>query len=363
MKKVFLISLIIPLLLAGCSTGEKNVTTKVWTIERANEWYKETGWISGCNFLPSTAVNSIEFWQKETFDPETIDRELGYAEDLGFNTMRVWLNSLVYRDDPEGFKNRVEQYLAIADKHKIKTMFVFFCDCFNRDSKSGPQPAPKPGVHNSQWVQDPSCDLRTDTTALYAWLEKYVKDLIQTYSDDKRVLVWDLYNEPGQVGHDDLSLPLVRKVFQWAREINPSQPVTTGLNKYDHLRGDRAYPLNKFLLENSDIITYHCYKSLPEHGIAMNMFKLYGRPVICTEWMARQFDSKFQNILPVMKANNVGAINWGLVTGKTQTMYKWGEVIPDGSEPPLWFHDILRKDGTPFDQVEIDTIKAINARR
>jgi galactose mutarotase-like enzyme len=78
--------------------------------------------------------------------------------------------------------------------------------------------------------------------------------------------------------------------------------------------------------------------------------------------MARHFDSKFQNILPMLKRENVGAINWGLVAGKTNTNYKWGEPIPDGSEPELWFHDILRKDGTSFDPVEIDSIKVINSK-
>ena len=255
MKKIILISVLILLLVAGCKNRYKGETSNIWPAEKANAWYEEAGWISGCNFLPSTAVNSLEFWQKETFDPETIDRELGYAEDLGFNTMRVWLSSLDWKNDPDSFKERVEEYLKIADKHSIRTMFVFFCDCFNRDSKPGPQPAPVPGVHNSQWIQDPSCDLRTDTITLYPWLEKYVKDIIRTYKDDHRVLVWDLYNEPGQVGHDDLSLPLVKKVFKWAREVNPSQPITAGLNKYDQVRGERAYELNRFLLSNSDIIS------------------------------------------------------------------------------------------------------------
>jgi len=334
----------------------------LWSVEKANEWQKRTGWLSGCNFLPSTAVNALDMWQKETFDPVTIDRELGWAEDMGFNIMRVWLNSLVWKTDPEGFKKTIDQYLAISAKHRIGTMFVFFCDCWNPNSKTGPQPEPIPGVHNSQWVQDPSCDLRTDTVALYAWLETYVKDIISSYKDDPRVLVWDLYNEPGQTS-EDLSLPLVKNVFKWAREINPAQPLTAGLNKYNAGRGSRALELNKFLISHSDIISYHNYSDLPEHAIAMNLLRLYGRPVICTEWMARHFNSRFQNILPMLKKANVGAINWGLVAGESNTMYKWGEPVPDGSEPKLWFHDIIRKDGTPFDQAEVDTIKAVNSRR
>jgi hypothetical protein len=360
MKTLKILIAFVLLFLIGCNQqSEKKVTGGVWTLEKANAWQEKTGWLSGCNFLPSTAVNSLEFWQKETFDPITIDRELGFAEDLGFNIMRVWLSSLTWKNDPEGFKERINQYLTISNKHHIGTMFVFFCDCWNPDSKPGPQPAPLTGIHNSQWVQDPSCDLRTDTTSLYPWLEKYVKDIISSYKDDSRIIVWDLFNEPGQKGHDDFSLLLVKNVFKWARTIIPSQPLTSGLNKFN----SGARTLNLFLVKNSDIITYHNYNDPGQHMAVLSLLQLYGRPMICTEWMARHFNSKFQNILPMLKRENVGAINWGLVSGKTNTIYKWGEPVPDGSEPKMWFHDILRKDGTPFDQVEIDSIKAINRRR
>jgi len=336
---------------------KKAYVNTVWPTEKANEWQKSKGWLSGCNFLPSTAVNALEMWQKETFDPVTIDRELSWAEDLGFNIMRVWLNSLVWKTDPEGFKKRINEYLEISSRHGIGTMFVFFCDCWNPYSKPGPQPKPLPGVHNSQWVQDPSCDLRQDTTSLYNWLEKYVKDIIGTFKNDPRVLIWDMYNEPGASHHGNESLPLLKNAFKWAREINPSQPLTAGIFNL------RLYDINSFSITNSDIITYHNYRDSAQHCIVLNLLKLYGRPMICTEWMARHFNSKFQNIMPILKRENVGSINWGLVAGETNTIYKWGEPIPDGSEPKLWFHDILRPDGTPFDQVEIDTIKAVNSRR
>ena len=67
--------------------------------------------------------------------------------------------------------------------------------------------------------------------------------------------------------------------------------------------------------------------------------------------------------MPMLKEKNVGAINWGFVAGKTNTIYKWADTIPDGSEPDLWFHDILRKDGTPYDQEEIDIIKLLNGKK
>jgi hypothetical protein len=358
--KFFTLLLLLPALAmimnSCCPTAETNEGNGQWSIEKANAWQEETGWLNGVNFLPSTASNALEFWQKETFDPETIDLELGWAEDMGFNIVRVWLNSLVWQDDPDAYKGRIDEFLTICDSHGIGVMFVFFCDCFNPNSSLGPQPDPLPRVHNSRWVQDPSGDLRTDTTSLYVWLEEYVTDIVSTYKDDHRILVWDLYNEPR--GAD---FPLVRNAFKWAREVNPSQPLTTCLF--------RDQGMNRFLVKNADIITYHNYRNLLDHATVVRYLDLQLRPMICTEWMARHFDSKFQNILPFLQKANVGAISWGLVAGRTNThlprsMPNLEELIPeDGSEPELWFHDILRKDGTPFDQVEIDTIKAVNSRR
>jgi len=346
---------VILLLIAACdpSGNDQDLNTR-WSAEKAWEWQKETGWLNGCNFQPSTAVNQLEMWQEETFDPETINRELGWAEDLGFNIMRVYLHSYAWKQDPEGFKERLDQYLEISDSHGIGTMFVFLDDCWNPNSKPGPQPEPQPGIHNSGWIQDPSCDLRTDTTTLLPWLEEYVKDILNTFWNDARVLVWDLYNEPGNGDHLIKSLPLLKSVFRWAREVNPSQPLTVGIWHLDFT------VLNKFQIDNSDIVTYHQYHDAESHYAWLSLLKLHGRPMICTEYMARHFDSKFQNILPLLKKENVGAINWGFVAGKTNTIYKWAEPVPDGIEPELWFHDILRKDGVPYSQEEIETIKRIN---
>jgi hypothetical protein len=334
-----------------------NVEGKRWPTTKALSWQEQNGWLSGCNFQPSTAVNQLEMWQKETFDTATINRELGWAKDLGFNAMRVYLHSYAWKQDPQGFKDRMEQYLIISKKHNIGTIFVFFDDCWNPVSNPGPQPEPKIGIHNSGWIQDPSCDLRKDTTLLFKWLEEYVEDILITFKNDSRVLIWDLYNEPGNEGHFNESLPLLRKVFLWAREVNPSQPLTSGIWRLD------LTDLNKFQIDNSDILTYHQYQDVKLHNVWLSLLKLHGRPLICTEYMARQFDSKFQNILPMLKQENVGAINWGFVAGKTNTIYKWAEPIPDGSEPKLWFHDILRKNGMPYDRAEIDTIIKINNLR
>jgi len=349
-KQICLILMASVFISATCQNTKKTESvSKKWTKEQAKSWQEDQGWLRGCNFNPSTAINQLETWQAESFDPETIDRELGWAEKIGMNCMRVYLHHLAWEVDKEGFKNRMKAYLKIADNHGIKTIFVFFDDCWNATYQAGKQPAPKPGVHNSGWVRDPG-DLIYQDPTLIKELEAYVKDILTTFKDDKRIAIWDLYNEPGNSHYGNKSLPLLKKVFEWGWEIRPSQPLSSGVWK-------RSFSdLNKFQLENSDIITYHNYEEPAKHQAAIDTLKRYDRPLVCTEYMARRNNSLFQNIMPILKKENIGAINWGLVAGKSNTKYAWDEPIPGGSEPELWFHEIFRPDGTPYKQEEIETI-------
>ncbi len=326
-----------------------------WSAEKANAWYRAHPWMSGANFTPSTAINQLEMWQAATFDPATIDRELGWAEGIGFNTMRVFLHSLAWQQDPEGFKKRMDTYLGIADKHHMQTMFVFFDDCWNKDAKPGPQPAPKPGVHNSGWVQDPGDPASRDSLT-FSKLRPYVQDVLTHFAHDKRVLLWDLFNEPGNSGKLATSLPLVRNVFAWANAVRPDQPLTVGLWNWDF------EALNTYQALHSDIITYHNYDEAPAHQRVIELLETHGRPLICTEYMARPRNSRFANILPLLKKQNVGAINWGLVDGKTNTKYQWDVPIADGGEPVEWFHEVFRKDGTPYRADETSLIKKMNGK-
>lgn len=341
---------LIPVLFAQENLLEKNR----WSTEKAHSWYDTYDWMTGANFIPSTAINQLEMWQEATFDAETIDRELGYAEGIGFNTMRVYLHSLAYKADPEGFKSRVDTYLKIADNHGIKTIIVFFDDVWNKVPRMGKQTDPVPGTHNSGWVQDPGDPAHQEEKNFQA-LESYVKDILQTFRQDSRVLMWDLYNEPGNEEKVNTSLPLLKLAFIWAREVNPSQPLTAGLWDW------QFQELNAFQALNSDIITYHNYADQEHHQHIINLLKTHGRPMICTEYMARTNNSRFSNILPMLKQENVGAINWGLVSGKSNTIYAWNTPIEDGSEPIEWFHDIFRKNGEPYRQDEVNLIKKLTS--
>lgn len=328
--------------------------TNKWSASKAKEWYAKQGWLRGSNFQPSTAINQLEMFQEATFDVATIDRELGWAQDLGFNVMRVYLHHLLWTADKEGFKKRLDKYLDISHKHGIKTLFVFFDDCWNDTAWVGTQPIPKTGIHNSGWVRDPGTMLYHYPDTIQT-LKAYVTDILTTFKDDKRILMWDLYNEPGNSAQFEKSMPLLQQVFDWARKVNPSQPVTAGLWN----NGIKYQNLNKFQLDNSDIITYHNYNYIDIHQHAIDSLKKFGRPLICTEYMARTNASLFQLILPLLKKENIGAINWGFVSGKTNTIYAWSKPMPDGQEPELWFHDIFRKDGSPYSKDEVAFIKKL----
>jgi hypothetical protein len=322
-----------------------------WTKEQANAWYEKLPWLVGCNFIPSNAINQLEMFQNASFDPQTIDRELGWAAELGFNTMRVYLHDLLWEADAEGFKKTIDQYLEISTRHNITTLFTLFDDCWNDEASLGKQPDPKLGVHNSGWLQSPGKQVVNDPSQ-WGRLEKYVKGVLSTFGRDERILMWDVYNEPGNSGQGVKSIPLLEKAFEWAREANPQQPLTSGVWDYD------LVALNSIQLSNSDVISFHRYESV--NALRKNIAELkgLGRPLICTEYMARTAGSTFDTHLPVFKSEKVGCYNWGLVAGKSNTIFAWGKVELD-PEPQIWFHDIFRTDHSPYSRYETALIAEI----
>jgi hypothetical protein len=353
---------------------EKTAVREIWTKEKAKDWYGKQEWIVGADFLPSTAINQLEMFQAASFDTATINKELGWAEGIGMNTMRVYLHDLLWQQDSTGFLKRLDTFLAIADKHKIKPVFVLFDSCWDPFPKLGTQRAPKPGVHNSGWVQSPGLEALKDSTQ-YPRLERYVKGVVGKFAGDNRVLAWDIWNEPdnpntssyGKVelpNKVDYVLPLMTKAFAWARSANPEQPLTAGIWAGDWTSHETLKPIEKVSVDQSDVISFHNYDSAQEFEKRIKQLQQYDRPLICTEYMSRGNGSFFEGSLPIAKKYNVGAINWGLVDGKSQTIYPWDSWKKTyTSEPKLWFHDIFRKDGTPYKQAEVDLIKQLTARK
>lgn len=326
------------------------MTINRWSKRKANAWYAAYPWLVGCNFIPSTAINQLEMWQADTFDLATIGRELSWAADLGFNTARVYLHDLLWEQDSAGFRARIDAFLQVTIRLGIFPMFVLFDDCWNDQFHLGKQPDPVPGVHNSGWVRGPGSAVVTNPQA-WGRLEAYVKGVVSAFARDERILAWDIYNEPGNNNMGEQSLSLLQAAFGWTRAANPIQPLTAGV-WFDH------GALNAYQLEASDVITFHNYRDAANLDAEIDRLKAHGRPLICTEYMSRPNHSTFQACLPVFKRRNVGCMNWGLVSGKTQTIYPWGS--PQGApEPPVWFHDVFRADGSPYIAEEVEWIKRL----
>ncbi len=345
-----------------------------WTEPRAAEWYAKQPWIVGSNYIPASAINELEMWQKETFDPKGIDRELGWAEAIGLNSMRVFLHDLPWQQDPAGFSSRIDRFLQIAAKHHIKPLFVLFDSCWDPEPHLGKQHAPRPGVHNSGWVQSPGAKALQDP-AQYGRLETYVKGVVGAFANDERILGWDVWNEPdnGNGGSykdlepknkNNLVIALLPRAFTWARAAHPMQPLTSGVWKGDWSVAEKLGPAEKIQLEMSDVISFHNYDKPEEFERRVLSLQQYHRPLICTEYMARGNGSTFQGTLPVAKKYNVGAINWGLVAGKTQTYLPWDswQHPYTDREPAIWFHEIFRNNGEPYSLEETTFIKQITGR-
>jgi hypothetical protein len=369
LRKIFLFSL---LAFAWSASGLPSNAQR-WTEQSASEWYSKQPWLVGSNYIPASAINELEMWQPDTFDPKRIDLELGWAESIGLNTMRVFLHDLPWQQDAAGFKKRIDTFLQIADKHHIKPLFVLFDSCWDPNPQLGRQHEPRPGVHNSGWVQSPGAKALEDSSQ-YPRLEAYVKGVVGAFAKDSRVLGWDVWNEPdntnqGSYGELEpknkvaLVLALLPKVFVWAREAHPTQPLTSGVWKGGWSSPEKLDATEKIQIEMSDVISFHSYDKPEEFEKRILWLQPYHRPIICTEYMARGNGSTFQGSLPVAKKYHVAAINWGLVAGKTQTYLPWDSWKHPYTDrqPAIWFHEIFRTDGTPYRQEEVDFIRAIIA--
>jgi hypothetical protein len=372
----FVVSLLIVLICSAANALSQQAAR--WPEQKANAWYAKQPWLVGSNYIPKSAINQLEMWQESTFDPSGIDQELTWAEAMGMNTMRVFLHDLLWQQDAAGFQKRIDQFLAIAARHHIRPMLVLFDSCWDPSPHLGPQHPPIPGVHNSGWVQSPGATALADPNQ-YPRLKTYVVGVVSAFANDDRILAWDLWNEPGGVSDNNYPSEelkakdkiarialLLPQVFEWAREAKPTQPLTSGVWDVDTSSDSpNLGELQPIQLRESDVITFHNYGWPESFKKEVTWLKQkYNRPVICTEFMARSHGSTFDTILPIARQEQVGAINWGFVAGKTQTYLPWDSwqrpyVL---EQPSVWFHEVLRSDGTPYRQAEVDLIRQLTGK-
>lgn len=377
---VMLVMLLLNPVISRASQSTENLQ---WSLDRASTWASQKPWGLGFNYVPRYAINQLEMWQRATFDAEIIDQELGWAAEIGFNSVRVFLHHLLWQQDAEGFSQRIDEFLAIADSHSIDVMFVLFDDVWNPIPQLGRQPEPRAGVHNSGWVQSPGSAILGDLKR-HDELEPYVRGILSAYRDDERVAVWDLYNEPGNrngisYGFSELkdkqgySLSLLKKVFAWARSEHPNQPLTAGVWRLNEgrwrgqQRNDPGAALFDFMLQHSDILSFHSYENAANTAKAIMALDAKGRPMLCTEYMARGYDSTFEALLPLFAEKNIGAMHWGFVSGKSQTIYPWRSWVSIirvwdrlfADRPNPWHHDLLHADGRPYRPQEVQFIRTL----
>jgi len=308
-------------------------------------------------------------FQADTFDPRRIAGELSVAKRIGMNTMRVFLHDQLWAADQAGFSRRLTDFVAIAAGHNIKPLFVLFDSCWDPLPRAGRQRPPIKGVHNSGWVQSPGTH-RLQDPAYTPVLQSYVTGVVGLFRNDPRVLGWDVWNEPDNPARDyrkvespdkqQLVAAFLPHVFQWARAVNPIQPLTSGVWQ-GHWRdpGSRSAICN-IQLENSDVISFHNYGNPDEFEARIDELTPLGRPILCTEYLARSLGSTVEGILPVAKRRNVGAYNWGFVAGRTQTYLPWDSwKRPYTSVPKTWFSDLIHPSGQAHDDNEIRVIQQL----
>lgn len=350
--------------IAAClCIASRSLARDRWTEAEAKSWYYDQPRMFGANYVMTYAVTPTEMWQADptipganTFDINAVRNELNKARDTGFNTLRVTLSYEVWKADRNGFMSRLNQFITESAARGIRPTLIFWDDVnFTtnpsvqfREPYLGRQADPVPGMHNSQWTGTGGAAVRNNpgnwalsrTSSLPgAGAKQYIQDIIGTYATDNRVLMWNGYNEPSG------SSALVQATAAWAREMNPIQPIS-----FDAWGGG----LDGVAIGESDVISYHNYSGPPGVTDGLKGMLRTGRPVILTEWMARTFGSTIPDVLPDLQEMGVASYNWGLVNGDQQTHWPWGSPPQtQTTEPPLWFHDLYRRDGTPYKSAEI----------
>ncbi|WP_371820991.1 cellulase family glycosylhydrolase [Tsukamurella sp. PLM1] len=336
-----------------------------WTPERAQQWRAQNPWSVGCNYINANAGNQFEMFQAQTFDPNRMSLELGWAKGVGMRVIRVFLQDQLYTADPAGFIARLNTFLATATAQGIKTMFVLFDSCWDPNPKPGVQREPTPGVHNSTWVQSPGAAALTSQDT--AKLQAYATGVVTAFANDPRVIAWDVWNEPENLADSYPLAPpdkvarvaqLLPQAFAWARAGNPTQPLTSGV------WADTRPEIRAVQLAQSDVISFHSYDP-PEkfRAMAADLAK-QGRPLLLTEYMARPQGSTIEAILPICKELGIDAYQWGFVAGRSQTYYPWDswkQPYTGARQPQQWFHDLLWPDGRPYRDAEVATVRRLTA--
>ncbi len=352
-----------------------------WSKERIWEWYDSRPWIRGCNFIGSDCANRIDQWQSLGFEErlKTADRELALAAETGYNTIRIIPEFIVWYEEHDTFFERFDKYLDTAYKYGILSMVVLANDCMR--PKTPDWKMPHVGEQHYDWgyhggIKKSQHD-GSSKIGYHPFLDEpdyvesyyeFVREIVTRYKYDERIIIWDVYNEPGNCGRKNLTIPHIKKLFEICREIDPVQPLTSGIwvgfvnGEFD--QNNILYEVQQFAFENSDIISFHHYGTYESTCQLLKSLKRSGRPLVCTEWLARILHNNVEEIFPLFYLEKVACYCWGHVAGKTQYNEPWGVMLKKYEKDPTidydltkWFHDIYRGNLFPYNPKEVNLIK------
>ena len=348
-----------------------------WSQEKIWEWYNARPWLRGCNYMSADCANRVDQWQALGFEEriETTERELALMQQTGFNTVRLILEFVVWKEEHDSFLERFERYLSLCAKYGISCMITLANDCM--PPKHDGWKLPQIGKQEYDWgyhggkkrsqhgvCAETSPHFYLDDPILREEYFEMVKEMVTLYRNDERICIWDVYNEPGNRMRDVPTLPNLKRMFELVRSCKPTQPLTCAVWR---MNGNESVPLSKveqYALDQSDIISYHCYKEYNEHIKIIKRLKKEGRPILNTEWLARCTHNDVFSLFPLFYLEKIGCYNWGFVAGKYQTYEPWESTwtrYNNGEETNVdftkWFHDLYRPSHHPYDPKEIEVIR------
>lgn len=347
-----------------------------WSNEKAWDWYKSKKWIRGCNFISSDCANRIDQWQSygATDRFKTVDEELALAKSVGFNSIRVLVEYDVWDMEHDAFMQNLETYLQICDKHGITCMIVLANDCQTpkenyKKTVLGEQHFDL-GYHGGRKVSPHQKGEETynifDEPEIATRYIAMVREIITKYKDDKRVILWNILNEPGN-RRGDKSLEFMKKMFQTAREIDPIQPLAADIWNGINEDGSARTNIEQAAMDLSDVISFHWYGDFCSMVKFVTALKKTNRPIFCTEWLHRISGNNIFEIFPYFFSEGIASYQWGLVASyKTQYFEPWNmlwEQYDNADKDALhldftkWQHDLFRPSHHPYDPNEIKIIK------
>lgn len=348
-----------------------------WSESQAWDWYEKKPWVMGINYVPSITLHAVELWQEDTY-PEVIEsvrKEFILMQDIGLNSVRMFLPFHIWFHEKEKFLERLDCFLDELASRNITMMPVLFNDCVGFGRPKDITPHMSHGWqqydigHHGGHKKNPFTGEQEqigwclwDEPEWQETLEEYLIALLERFGKDERIYIWDLWNEPGNSNRHDRSIPYIKRVFEIARNINPVQPLTAGVWSYPESYGvDDSVDVEtvqRLALDESDIITFHQYEGIERVNRVVKQLQKEKRPMLNTEWLNRIQDNFVQDNLPLYYKERIGSYSWGLVAGKSQHFLPWDELW-NHRQLPLnrWQHDLFDTFYTPYDKKELELMR------